>query len=65
MTTYVFVFVPTEKTPEDFRERLRDCVASLPDVPLPAVEENHAQTDPAPQPFWTMFLPNPLPTPKS
>ncbi|MCX6981888.1 MAG: hypothetical protein NTV08_14205 [Verrucomicrobia bacterium] len=65
MNTFVFIFIPTETTPKNFREHLRDCIASLPDVPLPEAEKTDARPKAAPPPFWTMFLPNPLPTPKN
>ena len=65
MSTFVFIFIPTERTPENFREHLRDCIASLPDAPLPADAKADARHEATPQPLWTMFLPNPLPTPKN
>jgi hypothetical protein len=57
MKTIVFVFVPTAR--EDFRERLSDCLASLPDSigPTKTAEKNKNENGNS-YPFWTWFLPN-------
>jgi hypothetical protein len=56
MKTIVFVFVPIARV-EDFRGRLSDCLASLPDPTgptKPAEKNKHKKS----YPFWTWFLPN-------
>jgi hypothetical protein len=58
MKTIVFVFVPIARV-EDFKQRLSDCLASLPDSTgptKPAEENNNGKGDS--YPFWTWFLPN-------
>jgi hypothetical protein len=69
MKSYVFVFVPVGAgiSPKEFRDRLHDCLASISDEsqPKPAQETARADADKdEPLPFWTWFLPNPLPPPK-
>jgi len=63
MKTIVFVFVPIARV-EDFRERLSDCLASLPDstAAIKPAEKKRKRADS--YPFWTWFLPNPLGEPK-
>jgi hypothetical protein len=56
MKTIVFVFVPVAR--EDFRERLSDCLASLPDFTGPAKPAENKQNRPDSRAFWTWFLPN-------
>ncbi|MGZ5023131.1 MAG: hypothetical protein ACXWAX_11140 [Chthoniobacterales bacterium] len=63
MKTYVFVFVPVQDVPH-FRKRLRDCLASIPEA---FAHRHHEQTTNEAKkeeyPYWTWFLPNPLPPP--
>ena len=63
MNTYVFVFIPIGQSPDQFQERLRDCLASLPDKPIPQSTARPASWGTAERPLWTWFIPNPLPAP--
>jgi hypothetical protein len=59
MKTYVFIFI-SGTNESSFPQRLRDCLKSLPEsvsenVPSKEKTENY--------PYWTWFLPNPLPPP--
>jgi hypothetical protein len=60
MKTIVFVFVPITRV-EDLRERLSDCLASLPDSTEPTEPAGKSKTEKGDSyPFWTWFLPNQL-----
>ncbi len=62
MNTCLFILIPTDGTLENLRERLRDCVAAIPDFPEAASAIAPMVAKDAPRSFWTMFLPNPMPT---
>jgi hypothetical protein len=62
MKTTVFVFVPAAR--EDFRERLSDCLASLPDSTGPDKPAENKQKRLDSHAFWTWFLPNQSGEPK-
>ena len=67
MKSIVFVFVPFDGSQQELDHRLRDCLRAL-DPPEPGGAAPSPAAGPAaPQaePFWTWFLPNPLPEPKS
>ncbi|GEM_PF-2427326 len=62
--TLVFVFVPVDRDGDDFQERLRGCIAAFNDAqpeapPTECVNKSQKEK----MPFWTWFLPNPLPQP--
>jgi hypothetical protein len=63
MKTIVFIFVPIARV-DDFRERLSDCLASLPDSAVPIKLSENKRNQANSYPFWTWFLPNPLGEPK-
>jgi hypothetical protein len=60
MKTYVFIFVPVQSVPQ-FEARLRECLASIPDAPLPPEPKKEKEEA---YPYWMTFLPNPLWHPK-
>jgi hypothetical protein len=64
--TYVFIFVPVERAGENLQERLRDCIAALNEAQPENPPETRQKEEPHDErmPFWTWFLPNPLPKPK-
>jgi hypothetical protein len=60
MKTHVFIFVPVTSE-SNFQERLHDCLTSLPDSVVVRTLDEEKTVD---SPFWTWFLPNPLPPPR-
>ena len=61
-TTYVFVFVPVRDVPH-FRKRLCDCLASISTMFSHGGGEKKTEVKEDKYPYWTWFLPNPLPPP--